>query len=104
MTGGPLRATTAALRRFRMLRGGFARKSPSLHPKHGNRLFYKGYGAKPMGHYTRRGGYILDWTNRVPEFVIPEFADCHLKPYVSTRTPKVTVPPPPDSVGTRRRS
>lgn len=103
MVCGPFRATVATLRRYRSLRRGFARKGPSLHPKHGNRLFYKGYGASPMGHYTRRGGYIIDWTNRVPEYMVPDLSDCQLQPYVSTSTPLVNVPPPPDSVGRRRK-
>lgn len=99
---GPFQATLTAMRRFRRLSRGLARKGPSLHPKFGNRLFYKGYGASSMGRHTPAARFILDWKNKVTHFMVPDLTDCQLQPYVSATTPKVTVPPPPDSVGPRR--
>lgn len=95
MSFGPFRATSAVFRRFRRLNRGLARKGPSLHPKFGPRTFYKGYGATSMGRHTERGRYIIDWRKKVPEYMYPDMADCRLQPYVSARTPKVKVPPPP---------
>lgn len=95
MTLGPFHATSAVLRRFRRLTRGLARKSPSLHPKFGPRTYYKGYGAKSVGRHTKSGGYIIDWRNKVPEYMVPDLTDCPLRAYVSARTPKVKVPPPP---------
>lgn len=99
MSLGPFQATSTLLRRFRRLTRGIARKGPVLHPKHTPHGMSKGYGAKGMGHFTRKGAYIIDWQKRVPHFVVPDLTDCKLQPYVSARTPKVVVPPPPDSIG-----
>lgn len=89
------RATQIASARFRRLTRGVARKSPSLHPKHGPKNFYKGYGAKSMGHRTRRGGYVVDYKEKVPQYMVPDLEGCELKPYVSAKTPLIKVPPPP---------
>lgn len=50
-----------------------------------------------MGKRTRKGGYVVDWENKVPIYMVPDLEDCELKPYVSPHTPKVKVPPPPFS-------
>lgn len=107
-----------ALRRFARGGGGLARKgNASLHPKHGPRSFYKGYGAPSMGRHTRKARYIVDYRNKVPQYIMPgtpRFGensrdavlppqisvvspgwDQGLKPYVAADTPKVVVPPPP---------
>lgn len=93
---GPLRSTVPLLRRFVRGGGGLARKgNAGLHPKHGPRFHSKGYGARSMGRRTRRGGFMVDWERRVPEYVVPDMEGCELKPYVSAHTPKIKVPPPP---------
>ena len=92
---GPLGATGVALRRFVRGSGGLARKgTASLHPKHGPRGYYKGNRTRSMGRHTRKARYIVDYDNKVPEFVLP-CMDTDLRPYVSTSTPKVKIPPPP---------
>lgn len=91
----PLRRTAPLLRRF--VRGGnaLARKgNPSLHPKHGPRFHYKGNRVPPMGWHTRNSAYIVDYENRVPQYVAPDLADCQLKAYVSAKTPLTKVPSP----------
>lgn len=96
MSGGALRSTTPVLRRFVRATGGLARKgNASLHPKFGPRLYYKGYGARRMGRKTRKGGFVVEWDRKVPQYVVPDLTDCQLKPYVSAKTPLIKVPPPP---------
>lgn len=92
---GVFRITQVTLSRFRRLTRGVARKSPSLHPKHGPKNYYKGYGAKSMGSRTRRGGYVMDYEKKVPQYIVPDLEGCELKPYVSAKTPLIKVPPPP---------
>lgn len=104
MSMGPFQATVAVMRRFRRLTRGLARKGPSLHPKHGASRFYKGYGARAMGQHTRKAGYIIDWRRKVTEYIVPDLTACNLQPYVSATTPLVKVPPPPGSIGVRRRT
>lgn len=92
---GALRASSPALRRFVRARGGLARKGTAwLHPKHGPRFYYKGNRARNLGWHTRRGGYMID-AEKVPEWVVPDMEGNELLPYVSARTPKIKVPPPP---------
>jgi len=100
---GPLaRALAAAATRGGQ---GLARKkSPWLHPKHGPIGYYKGVGARRLGRHTRKGGYVLDWERRVPTYQMPAAAaptgaGGELLPYVSVRTPLVTMPPPPGTAG-----
>ncbi|PXF41777.1 39S ribosomal protein L41-A, mitochondrial [Gracilariopsis chorda] len=82
--------------RFVRAKGGLARKgNASLHPKHGPRFFYKGYGAKSMGRHTRKGAYVVKYDTKVPIYMVPDLEGCELKPYVSYRTPLVKIPPPP---------
>jgi hypothetical protein len=122
-----MRGTAVVLRRFARGGGGLARKgNASLHPKFGNRTWYKGNRARALGRQTRKGAYHVDYDRRVPQYVVPGgaeavFADPRghpvapavpstarvgddgwdhgLKPYVSVRTPKVVVPPPPMPAG-----
>lgn len=119
----PMRGTLPILRRFPRASGGLARKgNASLHPKFGNRLWYKGNRARSLGRHTTKSAYHVDYDQKVPQYVVPGSAgilareerghpqppqlpeDCvvggpgwdhGLKPYVSARTPKVVVPPPP---------
>lgn len=101
---GPLgRALAAAATRGGQ---GLARKkSPWLHPKHGPVGYYKGVGARRLGRHTRKGGYVLDWERHVPAYLVPASAAVAgatpggLLPYVSMRTPLVTMPPPPGTGG-----
>lgn len=95
MSGGAFRATAPALRRFRRLTGGLARKGPTLHAKHGPRFYYKGNRTRSMGQHTRKGGYVVDYHNKVPVLMMPDTLDTELRPYVSASTPKIKVPPPP---------
>lgn len=90
-----MRGTLPVLRRFRRLTGGLARKGPTLHAKHGPRFHYKGNRARSLGRHTSKGGYIVDYTNKVPILMMPDEMDTVLKPYVSATTPKIKVPPPP---------
>lgn len=121
-----MRPTAAALRRFRRASGGLARKGGGpLHPKFGNRLWYKGNRARKLGRHTTKGAYHVDYVRRVPQYVVPGGAeavyaggahpaappvpaaakvgadgwDHGLKPYVSATTPKIVVPPPPMPTG-----
>ncbi|KAL2917744.1 hypothetical protein HK105_202617 [Polyrhizophydium stewartii] len=55
-----------------------------LTPKHGNKNYYKGTRSGRMGHWTKRGQYIIEpW--RVRQFVVPELAGFQLKPFVSPK-------------------
>lgn len=90
-----MRASVPLLRRFVRGGGGLARKgNASLHPKHGPRFYYKGNRARALGRHTRKGGYMVDYDRRVPEYIVPDLEDCDLRPYVSVRTPKVDMPSP----------
>lgn len=71
------------------------KRLPYLHPKHGPRNYYKGNRARSLGRHTTKGKYIIDWKEKVPEYVVPDLKGCDLKPYVSHRTPLIKVPPPP---------
>lgn len=123
-----MRPTAALLRRFPRARGGLARKGGGPLPsKFGNRLWYKGSGSRTLGRHTRKGAYHVDYARKVPQIVVPgagaavRAAPVHpavppvpegarvgapgwdhgLRPYVSVRTPKVVVPPPPMPEGFR---
>lgn len=125
-----MRGTAVLLRRFPRASGGLARKANvPLHPKFGNRSWYKGNKTRRLGRRTTKGAYHVDYASLVPQYVIPgageavraaehdshavapavpdgcrigvEGWDHGLKPYVSARTPKVVVPPPPMPEGFR---
>jgi Mitochondrial ribosomal protein L27 len=122
-----MRPTAAALRRFPRAAGGLARKGGPLPAKFGNRLWYKGNRARSLGRHTTKGAYHVNYARRVPQYVVPGAAesvfaggahpvapavplaarvgadgwDHGLKPYVSARTPKIVVPPPPMPAGFR---
>ncbi|RKP23654.1 mitochondrial ribosomal protein L27-domain-containing protein [Syncephalis pseudoplumigaleata] len=51
--------------------------------------YYKGTRTGSMGRHTKHGGYIIDYS-KVRTYVVPDLADCELKPYVSHRTEKIT--------------
>jgi hypothetical protein len=64
--------TAAVLRRFVRGGGGLARKGRGpLHAKFGPRTYYKGNRARSLGRHTRKGGYRIDWANKVPEYIVP---------------------------------
>ncbi|XP_062502180.1 large ribosomal subunit protein mL41-like [Corticium candelabrum] len=67
-------------------------KRGNLTSKRGNRLFYKGRGAKSTGFHTKKGSYIVQ-QHKVPQFIVPDLTGFQLKPYVSHKTPKVLNPP-----------
>lgn len=84
----------------RILKSLIRKKRPFLHPKHGPRFYYKGNRGRNVGHITRRGGFVVDWKEKVPEFVVPDLEGCDLKPYVSRKMGLIKVPPPgmPDDI------
>jgi len=69
-----------------LLRGAFRIPMDS---KRGNRMFYKGRGARSTGFRTRKGGFIVDPYKQV-RYIVPNLSDCTLQPYVSYQTPRVT--------------
>ncbi|KNC78212.1 hypothetical protein SARC_09352 [Sphaeroforma arctica JP610] len=73
-----------------------ATRRVALHPKQGNKNFYKGYGAKSSGRLTTLGKYIKQ-AHKIPNFVVPDLAGFNLKPYVAKTvdSPKVA-PMTPD--------
>ncbi|KAJ3254076.1 hypothetical protein HK103_007537 [Boothiomyces macroporosus] len=64
-----------------LLRG--AARKP-LTSKQGNKNFYKGKRSGRMGHWTRKGHYIVEETQK-RTFVIPELVDFKLTPFVSPK-------------------
>ncbi|KAJ3319306.1 isocitrate dehydrogenase (NAD(+)) idh1 [Boothiomyces sp. JEL0866] len=61
---------------------GAARKP--LTSKQGNKNFYKGKRSGRMGHWTRKGRYVVEETQK-RTFVIPELVDFKLTPFVSPK-------------------
>lgn len=128
-----MRGTAVLLRRFPRAAGGLARKDNSPLPsKFGNRTWYKGNKTRKLGRFTNKGAYQVDYKRLVPQYVVPGAGDAvraaehdshavtptlppgcvvgadgwdqGLKPYVSAKTPKVVVPPPPMPDGWKKFS
>lgn len=67
-----------------VLKSKIAKRATSLHAKHGPRDYYKGNRCHRLGRHTRKGGYIVDHANKVPEYMIPDIPESFpLKPYVA---------------------
>lgn len=60
--------------------------------KRGSRTHNKGRGARPTG-LKLSSGKFLSINAMIPEFVVPDLEGFKLKPYVSYRAPRGTVPP-----------
>lgn len=60
--------------------------------KRGSRTHYKGRGARPTGLILSSGKF-LPVGAMIPEFVVPNLEGFKLKPYVSYRSPRGTLPP-----------
>ncbi|KAL0026333.1 hypothetical protein WJX77_012672 [Trebouxia sp. C0004] len=73
----------AAARGRRVPRKGFT----ALNSKRGPRTFYKGKGAEPTGHHTRKGGYQI-MKGKLPEYIVPDLKGFALKPYVCRASTK----------------
>eukprot|EP01134_Creolimax_fragrantissima_P000894 CFRG0894T1 len=67
-----------------------ATRKVAMHPKQGNKNFYKGYGAKSSGRTTSKGVFIKQ-EHKIPAFVVPDLVGFELKPYVANTvtSPKV---------------
>ena len=66
-----------------------AKRGP-ISSKKGNRFFYKGRGVGSRGVFLSKGVFqIQPW--RIYNFIVPDLTGCKLKPYVSSRTPLVSV-------------
>ncbi|BAM82045.1 hypothetical protein, conserved [Cyanidioschyzon merolae strain 10D] len=71
-------------RTLSLLKSKVARSAPFLHAKHGPQNYYKGNRCRRLGRHTRKGGYVVDHANKVPDFRIPQIPeDFPLKPYVA---------------------
>ncbi|DBA95191.1 TPA: hypothetical protein ACH3X3_013095 [Trebouxia sp. C0006] len=88
-----------AARGRRVPRKGFT----ALNSKRGPRTFYKGKGAEPTGHHTRKGKTLLEMhqlaaditpggyqllKDKLPEYIVPDLKGFALKPYVSRASTK----------------
>lgn len=60
--------------------------------KRGSRTHNKGRGARPTG-LKLSSGKFLPIRAMIPEFVVPNLEGFKLKPYVSYRSPRGTLPP-----------
>ncbi|KAK9823882.1 hypothetical protein WJX72_006162 [[Myrmecia] bisecta] len=69
---------TGLARGRRVPRSGFT----ALTSKRGPKGFYKGKGAQPTGHHTRKGGYRI-LKERIPDYVVPDLTGFKLLPYVA---------------------
>ena len=66
-----------------------AKRGP-ISSKKGNRFFYKGRGVGSRGVFLPKGVFqIQPW--RIYNFIVPDLTEFKLKPYVSSRTPLVSV-------------
>ncbi|KAJ2556557.1 60S ribosomal protein L27, mitochondrial [Coemansia sp. RSA 1933] len=56
------------------------------------RNFYKGNRTGSMGRHTKHGGYVID-LDKVRTYVVPDLANCELKPYVSRSSDQFKLDP-----------
>lgn len=63
-------------------------KRTPLTTKQGNKTMYKGTRASGIGHHTKFGEYVIDWT-KVRTYVTPKFANDDLKPLLSANLPEL---------------
>eukprot|EP00871_Galdieria_phlegrea_P001012 jgi/Galph1/1911/GphlegSOOS_G587.1 len=90
MQRGPFQLVTGVVRGL----GGrkIRRKFPDVDEKHPKGKFFQESKTKRFGIRTRRSGFLIQWS-KVPDIVVPDLSGFELKPYVSEKTPKISIPP-----------
>eukprot|EP01102_Stenamoeba_stenopodia_P022439 TRINITY_DN9342_c0_g1_i1.p1 TRINITY_DN9342_c0_g1~~TRINITY_DN9342_c0_g1_i1.p1 ORF type:complete len:180 (-),score=37.86 TRINITY_DN9342_c0_g1_i1:43-582(-) len=81
-----------------IIRTGFERGYAKINrgavtPKTAPRGWYKGRGARSLGHHTKHGSFVLE-ARKIPAYVVPNLEGCELKPYVAKNTPPPKKRPP----------